>query len=134
MLVYFSLAKGELKMEIKYKNESLSFHPDFTFVIGGGARLRFFLPPSREFTGCISCWLGWQAPEGHWRGPDNHAAAAGGCITVFAGPCGRVNSGKLWCCPGPGMNWPPTFCRNTGLFSLTHACLSGPSHLSCLQI
>lgn len=26
-------------MEIKYKNESLSFHPDFTFVIGGGAGL-----------------------------------------------------------------------------------------------
>lgn len=57
-----------------------------------------------------------------------------GATLFLAGPCGRVNSGKLWCCPGPGMDWPPTFCRNTGSFSLTHACLSGPSHLSCLQI
>lgn len=64
----------------------------------------------------------------HWKGtggPDNHAAGAGG--SCLAGPCGRVNSGKLWCCPGPGMNWPPTFCRNTGLFSLTHACLLVPA-------
>lgn len=69
-------------MEIKYKNESLDFHPDFTFVIGGGARLGFSPPPSRDFTGCICCWLGWQALEGHWRGPDNRAAGAGGCNTV----------------------------------------------------
>lgn len=56
-------------MEIKYKNESLGFHPDFTFVIGGGVRLGFSLPPSREFTRSICCWLGGQALEGHWRGP-----------------------------------------------------------------
>ena len=61
-------------MEIKYKNESLDFHPDFTFVFGGGARLGFSPPPSRDFTGCICCWLGWQALEGHWRGPDPHIA------------------------------------------------------------
>ena len=74
-------------MEIKYKNESLGFHPDFTFVIGGGVRLGFSLPPSREFTRSICCWLGGKVLEGRWRGPDNHAAGAGGCITV---PCWSV--------------------------------------------
>lgn len=35
-------------MEIKYKNGSFGFHPDFTFVTGGGLRVWFSLPPSRE--------------------------------------------------------------------------------------
>lgn len=35
-------------MEIKYKNGALGFHPDFTIVTGGGVRVMFPLPPSRE--------------------------------------------------------------------------------------
>lgn len=68
-------------MEIKYKNESLDFHPDFTFVIGGGARLGFSPPPSRDFTGCIL--LAWLAGPGRaLEGPRQPCCWAGGCNTV----------------------------------------------------
>lgn len=56
---------------------------------------------------CISCWLGWQALEGHW----------GAQTTMLLGlrtvPCWSLWQSQQWeasCCPGPGMNWPPTFC------------------------
>lgn len=73
----------------------------------------------------------------HWKGiggaQTTKLLGLEGASLCLAGPCGRVSSGKLWCCPGPGMDWPPTI-YDTGSFSLTHACLSAPSRLSCLQI